>query len=186
MLVYRVFPYLESAQPDQPGHPRYEHRPQRGGRIDHPDYYVWYVTRQPEAACGETFGNFARWTDDMFDVPAVPGARRALGTYKLSDDLRICDLDDPARLAELGLRPTQIVTRNLAVTSAWGHTIWSDRTPAIDGPRWQAVQWWSFHRPAWAVMASWQRPQFVSADPLHLGHPAVIDAATALYRDLPA
>ncbi|UPW11949.1 RES domain-containing protein (plasmid) [Gordonia terrae] len=105
MLVYRVFPYLESAEPGEPGHPLYEHRPQRGGRIDHPDYYVWYLARQSEAACGETFGNLARWTDDMFEFPALPGARKSLGTYKLPDDLRVCDLDDPTQLAESGYGP---------------------------------------------------------------------------------
>ncbi|GAB91018.1 RES family NAD+ phosphorylase [Gordonia rhizosphera] len=184
MLVYRVFPYLDTAAPGQPGHPLYEHRPQRGGRIDHPDYYVWYVARQPEAACGETFGNMSLWTDDMFEFPSMPGARRALGTYSLPDDLRICDLDDPSRLADLRLRPTQVIARNLAATSAWGHRIWSERTPAIDGRRWNAVQWWSFHRPTWTVVASWERPRLVSVDSLDLTHPAIADAATALYRVL--
>lgn len=117
MLVYRVFPHLETAEP---GHPLYEHRPQRGGRADHPDYYVWYVAREAEAACGEAFGNLSLWTDSMFDFPAVPGARKALGVYELPDDLRICDLDEPHRLVELGLRPTQVVIRNLAITSRVG------------------------------------------------------------------
>ena len=111
MLVYRVFPYLETAPLGEPGHPLYEHRPQRGGRADHPDHYVWYVARQTEAACGEAFGNLSRWTDSMFDFPALPGARKTLGVYELPDEVRICDLDDPHRIAELGLRPTQIVTR---------------------------------------------------------------------------
>ncbi|MFT4398408.1 RES family NAD+ phosphorylase [Gordonia lacunae] len=184
MLVYRVFPYLESAEPGEPGHPLYEHRPQRGGRIDHPDYYVWYLARQSEAACGETFGNLARWTDDMFEFPALPGARKSLGTYKLPDDLRVCDLDDPTQLAELGLRPTQVISRNLAATATWGHKIWSQHSPAIEGRKWDAVQWWSFHRPQWTVLASWVRPQFVDAVALDLAHPAIVDAAAALYRPL--
>ncbi|SIA24350.1 hypothetical protein [Mycobacteroides abscessus] len=36
MLVCRVFPYLAAAKKGAPGHPLYEHHPQRGGRIDHP------------------------------------------------------------------------------------------------------------------------------------------------------
>lgn len=76
MLVYRVFPHLETAEPGEPGHPLYEHRPQRGGRADHPDYYVWYVAREAEAACGEAFGNLSLWTDSMFDFPAVPAPAR--------------------------------------------------------------------------------------------------------------
>lgn len=182
VLVYRVFPYLDIAQPGQPGHPLYEHQPQRGGRADHPDYYVWYVARQAEAACGETFGNFARWTDSMLEFPAVPGSRRVLGVYELPDSLRICDLDDPHRLVDLGLRPTQVVARNLAVTSGWAHRIWSETSPAIEGRRWQGVQWWSFHRPQWTVLASWERPALVDLQPLSLSHPAMVAAATSLNR----
>lgn len=184
MLVYRVFPHLETAEPGEPGHPLYEHRPQRGGRADHPDYYVWYVAREAEAACGEAFGNLSLWTDSMFDFPAVPGARKALGVYELPDDLRICDLDDPHRLVELGLRPTQVVIRNLAVTSEWAHRIWSQRSPAVDGPKWQAVSWWSFHRPIWTVLASWERPRLVRIERLDLNHAAVAAAGKSLNRPL--
>ena len=110
MLVYRVFPYLPTAAHGEPGHPLYEHQPQRGGRIDHPDYYVWYVATQAAAAVGESFGNLGCWGDTMFPFPAIPGARRALGVYRLPDELRLLDLDDAAALAERALRPTQIVT----------------------------------------------------------------------------
>jgi hypothetical protein len=184
VLVYRVFPFLEPAGPGESGHPLYEHRPQRGGRADHPDYYVWYLARQAEAACGEAFGNLSRWTDSMFDFPAVPGARKTLGVYELPDDLRICDLDDPHRLVELGLRPTQVVARNLAVTSQWAHRIWSQRSAAVDGRQWQAAQWWSFHRPVWTVIASWERPTLVALERLDLDHTAVVAAAKSLNRPL--
>src|SRR4051794_15076519 len=107
----------------------HEHKPQRGGRVDHPDYYVWYLGRQPEAAVGETFGNLSVWDESMFEVPFLPGARRALGVFRLPDDLRLRDLDDPRVLVELGLRPTQVVTRNLAVTQTWGHALWADPDP---------------------------------------------------------
>jgi RES domain len=90
-----VFPYLTSAQPGEPGHPLYEHRPQRGGRIDHPDYHVWYLSRLAEAACGETFGNLASWDPSMLKFPQLSGARRAVGVYELPDNLRVLDLDDP-------------------------------------------------------------------------------------------
>ena len=185
MLVHRVFPCLPSASAGEPGHPLYEHHPQRGGRIDHPDYYVWYTSPQPEAAIGETFGNLGTWDASMFDVPFIPGARRALGIYRLPDDLRILDLDDPAQLLRLGLRPSQVVARNLAVTQAWGHRIWSERDPhQPSSRRWQAVQWWSYHRPVWTVLASWERPALVEVEPLDLSHRAVREAAEALIRPL--
>lgn len=186
MLVYRVFPYLPTAGPGEPGHPLYEHHPQRGGRVDHPDYYVWYLGRQPEAAVGETFGNHQLWEQSMFDFPSMPGARRALGVYVLPDDLRLLDLDDPRVLLERSLRPTQVVTRNLAVTQAWGHAIWAEHDPHDRAERrWQAVQWWSYHHPTWTVLAAWARPELDHVEPLTLDHPAVTEAARALLRPLP-
>jgi hypothetical protein len=87
---------------------------------------VWYLSRLAEAASGETFGNLSRWDPSMLQFPQIPGSRRAMGVYQLPDDVRVLDLDDPAQLVRLGLRPTQIVVRNLAVTQAWGHRIWSE------------------------------------------------------------
>lgn len=185
VLAYRVFPYLPTARPGEPGHPLYEHRPQRGGRVDHPDYFVWYLARQQEAAAGEVFGNLPVWDSSMFDFALLPGARKALGSYRLPDDLRVLDLDDPRELLERSLRPTQVVARNLAVTQAWGHRAWDERS-AHDHTerRWQAVSWWSYHRPKWTVLASWALPEIGDVQALDLDHPAVRDAATALKRPL--
>jgi hypothetical protein len=82
----------------------------------------------------------------------------------------------------LGLRPTQIVTRNLTVTQAWGHRIWSETEPRTRDHAWQAASWWSYHRPIWTVLASWLRPELVGVEPLDLEHPALVDAAKALQR----
>ena len=95
------------------------------------------------------------------------------------------DLDDPRELLERSLRPTQVVARNLAVTQAWGHRGWSERTAHDDTERrWQAVSWWSFHRPMWTVLASWVRPEVEQVQTLDLDHPAVRDAASTLCRPL--
>jgi hypothetical protein len=186
VLVYRVFPYLDTAAAGEPGHALHEHRPQRGGRIDHPDYFVWYLGRQPAAAVGETFGNLAVWDESMFETPFLPGARRALGVFRLPDDLRVLDLDDPRELLHRGLRPTRVVTRNLAVTQQWGHDIWDEEDPGkASSRRWQGVQWWSYHRPTWEVLASWKRPELVHIESLGQDHPAVVEAAQALHRPLP-
>ena len=185
MLVYRVFPYLVTARPGKPGHPLYEHMPQRGGRVDHPDYYVWYLGRQPEAAVGETFGNLSAWDASMFEVPFLPGAQRALGVFRLPDDLRLRDLDDPNALIDLGLRPSQVVTRNLAVTQAWGHAIRAELDPHDTSQRrWQAAQWWSYHHPPWTVLASWERPELVRVEALSLSHDAITEGARELRRPL--
>ncbi|OHU27852.1 hypothetical protein BKG82_02915 [Mycobacteroides chelonae] len=50
--------------------------------------------------------------------------------------------------------------------------------------RWQAVRWWSYHRPSWPVLASWLRPKLEQVELLDLDHPAIIDAAAALNRPI--
>jgi hypothetical protein len=102
LLAYRVFPYLPGARLGEPGYPLYEHRLQRGGRIDHLGYHVWYLSGSPEAACGEAFGILTRRDSSMLEFPQLPVARRALGIYELPDDLQVLELDDPAQLSGWG------------------------------------------------------------------------------------
>lgn len=185
MLVYRIFAHHASARPGEPGHPLYEHRPQRAGRIDHPDYFVWYLAAQQEGAVGETFGNLAAWDASMFQTPFLPGGRRALGIFRLPDEVRLLDLDDPAELVARNLRPSQIVVRNLAVTQAWGYHVWSERDPHDHAaPRWNAVRWWSYHHPGWQIIGSWARPELAEVQELTLTHTAVQEAALVLQRPL--
>jgi len=187
VLAYRIFPYDARAAAGQPGHPLYEHLPQNQGRIDHPDYYVWYLSLQPEAAAAEVFGNLSTWNEDTFPFHRLAGSRKALGVYQLPDDLRVLDLDDPRALLKRHLRPTQVVTRNRAITQEWGHDIWDERDPHDVSVRsWQAIRWWSYQRPQWPILGSWMRPSLVRVDHLDLGHAAVQDAARALCRDLPS
>jgi hypothetical protein len=128
----------------------------------------------------------ARLRDQLGDIAAMQKKQAALKlstqAYQLLDDLRVLDLDDPAQLLRLGLRPTQIVIRSLTVTQAWGHRIWSETDPHTGDHVWQAVSWWSYHRPVWTVLASWVRPGLVRVEPLNLGHPALLDAGKALQR----
>lgn len=72
----------------------------------------------------------------------------------------------------------------LASDKAWGHRIWAETDPhTSDRARvWQAVSWWSYHRPVWTVLASWLRPKLARVEPLAPDHPALIDAAKALQR----
>ena len=51
-------------------------------------------------------------------------------------------------------------------------------------PFWQAVSWWSFHRPIWTVLASWERPRLVRIERLDLNHAAVAAAGKSLNRPL--
>lgn len=189
MLIYRVYPHLEGADPAEPGGPMHLHKPQGWGRADNLDLYdAWYFAHAPEGAVGEVFGNLASWSDGMFILPALVGARRVLGVYEVNENAtRVLDLDDASTLASRGLRPTQVVQRNRSVTQQWSRQIYLKRTAA--GERcWDGIRWWSFQRPHWAVLVLWvdaERPaghRFVKHEELTLEHPAVQDAARSLAK----
>lgn len=186
MLLYRVFPFLPAAStPADPGHPEYVHHPQSGGRLDNPGRFaVRYLALEPSGAVGEVFGDLAYWSPAMFDFPALSGASRALGTYAVPDDSPLLDLDDSYNLYTRGLRPTQVIERNRSSTSAWARRIWDERGPT-GGQAWAGVRWWSYHLPGWRVVGAWDAtPVVVNVEALHLGHPAVTDAASALHKEI--
>ncbi|MFB7860192.1 hypothetical protein [Rhodococcus qingshengii] len=109
----------------------------------------------------------------MLDFPLIFG---------LPHDLRILDLDDPAQFVRVGLRPTQIVTRNLAVMQGRTHRIWSEKAPHRSDHTWQAVSWWSFRRLQRPVLGSLLRPELVRVEPLDMDNPAISDSAKSLNR----
>lgn len=147
--LYRVFPWLESAGPNEPGHPLYIPRPQGHGRIDNPEHYLTlYLCDEPDGAIGEAFANHAIWTPDLLDgPPSLAGSRRALGTYDASD-ADVIDLDDARALSERRLRPSEVVTRNRRVTQAWALDIF--REGQCNG-----IRWWSYHNPEWGSFGIW-------------------------------
>jgi RES domain len=183
-LYYRVFPFLAHAKVGEPGHPQYLHKPQGGGRLDNPRYYdVWYLAAEMSGAAGEVFGDLTTWSKLMFDFPKLPGAVRALGTYELSDNLPLLDLDDAQNLVDRGLRPTQVVERNRAATQAWALRIWQEYDPGTGLPKWVGIRWWSFHRPQWRVLGVWgATPRCLAVATLDTSSPAIVDAARQLGR----
>jgi hypothetical protein len=119
MLLYRVFPYLSGASAGQPGHPLYIHPAHGTGRFDNRSHYLaWYMAAEAVSAVGESFAHLSSWGDEMVEFPQIPGSRKALGIYDLPDDLRYVDLDDPQRLVDLGVRPSQAIARNRPYTQA--------------------------------------------------------------------
>jgi hypothetical protein len=191
VLLYRIVPHHPSAKRGAPGHPEYLHRPQGAGRWDNPaEFDVWYFSTSASGAVAEMFGNLGDWVDEMFDVPFLPAGRRALATFSVPDDLNILDLDDAATLLEVGLRPTQVVTRNSGFTQPFA--LRASRTLLSSGKRrWRGIRWWSFHRPHWTNVALWSSPgdpapaTLRRIDPLDISSPAVLDAAASLARVLP-
>lgn len=144
-----MFPWVETAEPRDPGHPLYVSGPQGHGRVDNPEHYVTlYACDDPDGAIGEAFGNHAVWTPDLFQgTPTLPGSVRALATID-AQDVDVVDLDDPAALIERALRPSQVVTRDRAVTQVWSLAIFREG-------RWDGVRWWSYHNPSWGSFGLW-------------------------------
>jgi hypothetical protein len=186
VLLFRVFPYLPSAAVGQPGHAEYLHPGQGKGRLDNPDHYLcWYFSGEASGAVGENFADLLSWKDEMFLVPSIPGASRALGIYELPDDTPLLDLDDARNLLDRGLRPTQVIERNRPATQTWALRIFHE-TNNDGSPRWNGVRWWSYHRPHWRIFGLWNvAPRCVRVEQLTLSHPAIADAATALSKPLP-
>ncbi|MBD7994652.1 RES family NAD+ phosphorylase [Arthrobacter sp. Sa2CUA1] len=158
MLAYRIFPYLPRAQPGEPGHPLYLHKPQSGGRLDNPGSYdLWYLAMTPAGAVAEVFGDQNQWTADMFDVPYLRGSRRALATLEIPDSINLLDLDNAQNLVDLRIKPSEVVTRNRAASQAWALRVFNQRNTA-GAQQWAGVKWWSFHRPHWEIIGIWETP----------------------------
>lgn len=189
MLLHRVFVYDPTAARGESGHPTYLHRPQGASRWDNPSLYdAWYLSPAAEGAVGETFGNLATWSADMFKHST--GMRRALATFSVPDDLSIFDFDDATNLQYVGMRPSQVVIRNKAFTQGKAASLFAEAHH--DGSRrWAGVSWWSFHRPSWRNVMVWG----TASDPapltletvqvLSMSSSAVIEAARALFRPIP-
>ncbi len=111
------------------------------GRVDSPlprTYSVLYVGSTPECAIAECFGAFDVWDRVVIEAkpatPLVPRSRFALAAYDLPDDSEIRNLDDASALVSEHLRPSNVVTRDRAITQAWAAKIHArDGTPAFRG-----------------------------------------------------
>ncbi|AZZ47834.1 hypothetical protein C5C31_03320 [Rathayibacter rathayi] len=188
MLVYRVFAHDPEAEPGASGHPDHVYSPAQGfSRLDNPaSYTTWYFGQTPEVAVGESFGDLAVWSEDMFETPWLRTGRRVLGVFDIPDDTPLLDLDDARSLLDRSLRPTQVVTRVRAVSQAWALSVFQEQR---HGRRcWDGVRWWSYQRPHWAVLGLWHEPtspprsRFVEAQRLSREHPAVVSARASLQK----
>ena len=177
---FRCTWYDSSAKaPGEPGHPLHVFPRQGRGRIDDPDheYLVLYVGRDAAGCVAEVFGDFAVWTPALLDPPpTMPDAFRALVEYEI--DVALCELDDPVRLVELGLRPSRVVTHDRDTTQRWARDVYDLGT--FDG-----ISWWSRRDPRWTSCGVWNHASARVADVTVLSgmdDPVVADAATVLLR----
>lgn len=136
-----------------------------------------YLSSAGAGAVAEAFGRLAGWSALMLRVPGLPGATRVVARYELAERARVLDLDDVHSLTELGIRPSDVVTRDRTVTQAWA-------LRAFGKKRWVGLRWWSYYDPRWYSYGLWDRRHLTVAgiEPLSLDHPAVVEAATVLRR----
>lgn len=179
-VLYRVVPWIASAREGEPGHPLYVPEQGGSGRADNPGKYrTLYLSDAPAGAVAEAFGTLRLWSAGMFTRPDLPGSVRALATYDTADDLAIFDLDDAGALKTLGLRPSQVVTREREVTQGWALAIYKQG-------EWGGVRWWSYYDPRWYSYAVWKLAALTlrsgSVHPLTIDHPAVVEASDILGR----
>lgn len=176
--LYRVFPHLPGAAPTTPGGALYL-PPQSGGRIDNPDLYaVLYLGSSAAGAIAEAFGRFPEWTPGMLEgSPGLPGSVRAIASYRLREDVRVCDMDDPAQLLALGLKPSDIVSRDYTRTRAWARRVYEQGT-------WAGIRWWSYYHPEWTSFGLWdlRRLALVDVRALRLDDAAMQEAVRAITR----
>ncbi len=150
MLLYRVFPHLVAASPNEPGHPLYVHPDQGRGRWDNPDVYQsMYAAASPSGAVGESFAGLSTWSAAILPFPSIPGSIRAMGVYRFDEETYpVLNLDDARVLLERGLRPTDVVIRNRPRTQSIARMVYSEG-------RWAGMSWWSMHRPQWILYVIW-------------------------------
>ncbi len=176
--LYRVFPFLITANEDEPGGGRYVPA-QGGGRLDNPSIYsVLYLSDAAAGAIAEAFGRFPEWTAALLrGSPSLPGSTRALARYKLADEEAVCNLDDARLLLELGLRPSEVVTRDYVHSRGWSMRIYDQR-------RWSGIRWWSYYDPRWASFGLWNigRLSLEEISVLRLDNPALLEASRTIVR----
>ena len=169
---------MPKSGPRQPGGPLFIPG-EGGGRLDNPDLYsVLYASSSPAGAIAEAFGRFPEWNKAILESsPSLPGSVRAIARYQLSGRAPVCDLDDPAQLVRLSLRPSEVVVRDYTRTRAWARRIYEQR-------KWAGVQWWSYYNSDWTSFGLWDisKLSVSQVNILHLDDEAFLEASRAIVR----
>ncbi len=179
VILYRCFAWDESARASQPDGALWFPRIYQGdGRHDNPDVYGCLYLADREVSC--VVEQLARFRGRRL----VPGSlvRRglplALAALELPDDAELVDLDDPAVLDAHELRPSQVATRDRAITQPQALAL-HERHPEAAG-----LRWWSVYEALWANVTLFDRaaPSLRLADirRLDIGDAALAAAADHL------
>jgi hypothetical protein len=179
-VLYRVFPYLDRAAPEAPGGPLHVPRARQGsGRHDNPDLYgALYCARDPLSAVAERIQAFRGQVLTGRELARPDGSRLALAALDDSGLTGVVDLDDPAELVRLGVRPSQVATRARARTQALARRIHATGAPGLS--------WWSVLEASWinltlfAERCAGALAPAGEPEPLKTSHPLVVEAAALL------
>jgi hypothetical protein len=184
LALHRVFPWEERAAAGAPFSPSFVPVLQGSGRFDLTDSPVLYLGESAEHAVAETLQGFR-------GRPLVDAALRRFGRplalvrIDVPDELAmpIVDLDDPAQLLALGLRPSDVVSDDRARTRAIAARV---HTGGATG-----LRWWSKLSGDWhgvvlfLARAPFDRLTLGVPEPLSSSHPAVAGACRQLGIHLP-
>ena len=179
-MLYRVFPMLAGAGPNDPGGVLFVARERQGaGRHDNPDRYgTLYATRSPESAIAERIQTLRGQELEPRDLVRVDGSVLALGSIDDAELPPPVDLDDPRELLRLDLRPSRVATAERTATQPIALSIFEEGAVGFS--------WWSTLEASWTnvtLFAERAAPMMRIPDepePLSLAHPSVIEAARAL------
>jgi hypothetical protein len=112
------------------------------------------------------------------DLVRADGRRLALARMIVDGKARLLDLDDPYRLVERQLRPSQVATRNRLTTQAIARALYQEGT--------EGFVWWSSLEASWMNITLFDdrvRPRVTlvrSPEPLTLSMPALLHATAEL------
>lgn len=192
LKLFRCYPRIPGARRGKPGHWSYVPSPQLHGRWDNTELYdSWYFSRSAVGALAESFYNKRQWIPEVFLTPQ--NEPRVIAEFTFDGEL--LDLDSAETLMAIGIRPSAVVVQDLGVTQGIARHIYENKI-AGNGPpdaerEPRGLTWWSSQMPSETSVVLWGHDgavpaglTFVGIQPLSIEHPAVIEAASRLYRIL--
>lgn len=179
LTLYRVFPWDQRAASGSPFAPDYVPTQQGSGRFDLSDGAVLYLGEMAEHPVGEMLQGFR-------GRPFRDGSLRRFGQplalveVRLPSDVAsgIIDLDDPAQLQRLHLRPSDVASDDRSRTREIAARLLDDGATGL--------RWWSKLSGDWhgvvlfLTRAPVSRLSFGAPELLARTHPAVIGACRQL------
>lgn len=180
MRLWRALPLDSGAKAREAGGPLWFPRLQQGGgRHDNPDLYgCLYVAEDPVSAVAELLAPF-RGTGRLLPSMLIRyGKPLALAAIEIEDGATVIDLDDPATLLAIDLRPSQVATRRRTATQRQAAEFYESHPRAV------AIRWWSTLESSWINWTLFDRAggllRVAEIRDLTVGEPVVDEAAEFL------